>query len=1028
MATTTAIIKLDLQIDGGQKLAISVGNLKELKDAIKQINAQKITLDPRSPQFAAASNQLKTLQTLYKGLAKDADSAETQIEQANAALNEQPKAIGYYRQLQAQLVILTNQYKDLSKAEAQGKIGQNLSKQINQISANLKAQDAQLGNFQRNVGNYRQAIDGIGGALAPGLVAGGGILLGVSLIKDAMVAGVNQSIKYEKALSNLSALTGLTGPALDNLDNIARSLQVITVNGQDIVNTGPDILEALKLVGGARPELLADAEALGDVAKNAIILSQASGDDLKSSVEAVTSILGQFKLEGADSGRVINELADGAKKGAAEIPQITSAIKEFGTVAQISNITTGESIALVETLADRQLKGAEAGTQLRNIFAKLASADILPKSAQAEFKRLGIDINVLKDSSLPLETRLKELGKATGDLSALTKIFGLENLQAATILTSATDAQGKLKISIEDTGEAYKQAGINADNAATKLDNLTKNSLNALEKKFSDSTSTGGQFLDFLNFLVKDLDILSAAVDLVIGPFTLLADGFEKIKSAIGQSNIDAFTASLSSGFGKAKDIVFGAQEDLSGAFKLEDEFFPKFAPSFDELTDSTGNLLTEVDKLKAAKDKDSEASKNKSKEDLGAADSIARLTKRVTELQDALSKAPQSGIVSATQKLVLAEQALARAKAKEAEARNPTPVLTEIQQAESGLVSLGVDVNTPQNEADAKAQLDALALELSGSVGVTIPVEIDQEQARKDFEIQKYFLEQEDKARAENAEKEKKRKEDQQQQNQEFLDIGLQAASQFNSQLAAQETARVDANLQKQNEAIQTEFDEKRAAAQGNAVIIANLDKQQKEKELQAEKAAARQRKQIALKEAVIAYALAAIKAGANVAGQIAAAAAFALGLAAINAQEFFAGGLAKDITNEQGVVKSANMKPTRHGDNRVAFLKVGERVLTKDNQAAIEQQYGSGIWRNIGAKDPGSIFGARNGSMVNPSYGFGRPILNVSTSLSREDIGLLARANEITSERIAESVKVGMAEGAKYNARQEKALSKTR
>lgn len=1016
MATTTAIIKLDLQIDGGQKLAISVGNLKELKDAIKQINAQKITLDPRSPQFQTASNQLKTLQTLYKGLAKDADSAEIQIEQANAALNEQPKAIGYYRQLQAQLVALKNQYKDLSETEAKSQLGQRLGSQINGISSKLKQQDALLGDFQRNVGNYKQSLLGVGDLLTGGL-ATGGIVVGVSLLKDAMVAGVNQSIKYQQSLSNLSALTGLQGAGLENLNQIARGLQNIEVNGQRIVNTGPDILEALKLVGGARPELLGDAEAMGDVAKNAIILSKASGDDLKSSIEAVTTTLGQFKLAGKDSSTIVNQLAAGAKEGSAEIPQITSALKEFGTVAEISNISTSNSIALTEVLADRQLKGAEAGTQLRNVLSKLASADILPKAAQEQFKRLGIDINILKDSTLPFETRLRELGKAQGDVAALTKIFGLENLQAATIITSGIDRYVALDKAVQGTSEAYKQAGINADNAASKIENIQKGALNSLEQKISDSSTATGILVDGFDLLVNKLDIVGGAFDVVstsiLGPLAGIGRFIVQVKELLGLKTDLSKTPSA-------------PVQDFTLADPLFPDFGRKTLAPFDPVPIDINTSA--LDSNTQSTNKNTDSKKKNKEEDLGAADSIARLTKRVTELQDALSKAPQSGIVSATQKLVLAEQALARAKAKEAEARNPTPVLTEVQQAEAGLVSLGVDINTPKNEADAKAQLDALATSLAGSVGVTIPVEIDQEQARKDFEIQKYFLDQEDKERAANADKEKQRKEDQQKQNQEFLDIGLQAASQFNSQLAAQETARVDNQLQKQTEAIQKEFDDKRAAAQGNAVIIANLDKQQKEKELQAEKTAARERKQIALKEAVIAYALAAIKAGANVAGQIAAAAAFALGLAAINAQEFFAGGLAKDVTNEQGVVKSANMKPTRHGDNRVAFLKVGERVLTKDNQAAIEQQYGSGIWRNIGAKDPGSIFGARNGSMVNPSYGFGRPILNVSTSLSREDIGLLARANAITSERIAESVKIGMAEGAKYNARQEKALSKTR
>jgi len=1016
MATTTAIIKLDLQIDGGQKLAISVGNLKELKDAIKQINAQKITLDPRSPQFQTASNQLKTLQTLYKGLAKDADNAEVQIDQANAALNEQPKAIGYYRQLQAQLVALKNQYKDLSETEAKSQLGQRLGSQINSISGKLKQQDALLGDFQRNVGNYKQSLLGVGDVLTGGL-ATGGIVAGVSLLKDAMVAGVNQSITYQKSLSNLSALTGLQGSGLENLKQIGRGLQDIEVNGQRIVSTGPEILEALKLVGGARPELLGDAEALGSVAKSAIVLSKASGDDLKSSIEAVTTTLGQFKLAGKDSDLVVNQLAAGAKVGAAEIPQITDALKEFGTVAEISNISTSNSIALTEVLADRQLKGAEAGTQLRNVLSKLASADILPKTAQEQFKKLSIDINILKDSSLPLEARLRELGKAQGDVAALTKIFGLENLQAATIITSGIDKYVELDKAIQGTSEAYKQAGINADNAASKIDNIQKGALNSLEQKISDSSTATGILVDSLGFLVNELDVVGFAFDVlstaILGPLAGIGNFIVQVKELLGLKKDLSKTPSA-------------PVEDFTLADPLFPDFGRKTLAPFDAAPIDINTSA--VDKNTESTDKNTESKRKNKEEDLGAADSIARLTKNVTALQDALSKAPQSGIVSATQKLVLAEQALARAKAKEAEARNPTPVLTEVQQADAGLISLGVDVNTPQNEEDAKAQLIALANSLAGAAGVTIPVEIDAEQARKDFEIQKYFLDLEDKQRAANAEKDKKRKEKQREQEKELLDVGLQAASQFNSQLAAEESARVDQQLAKQNEAIQTEFDEKRAAAQGNAVIIENLDKQQKEKEIQAEKAAARERKQIALKEAIIAYALAAIKAGANVAGQIAAAAAFALGLAAINAQQFYEGGVAKDVANQQGVVKSANMKPTRHGDNRVAFLKVGERVLTKDNQAAIEQQYGAGIWRSIGAKDPNSVFGARYGSMSAPAYGSNRQILNVNTSLSRGDVELLAKANAITSERMADAVATGIREGSKYAAREAKALSKTR
>lgn len=1074
--TASAIIKINLQIEGGQNVAVSVGNLKELKAAIKQINESRITVDPRSPQFQTASNQLKTLQGLYKGLEKDADSAEIQIRQANAALNEPTKAIGYYRQLQAQLVVLKNQFKDLSEEEAKGKIGQGIAKRANALSAELKANDALFGDFQRNVGNYRQAITGIGDALAPGLIAGGGIVLGVSLIKDAMAAGLNQSISYEKGLSRLSALSGLEGPALENLNKIATSLQVIEVNGQKIVNTGPNILEGLTLVGNARPELLQDAAALGEVTKAAIVLSKASGDDLETSVSSVTETMAQFGLEGKDAVQIINELASGSRQGKIEIPALRDEIERLGPTAKNSNVTLAETIALFENMGEKGLKGERAAVQLRNVLINLSSAEVLPRSAQRVFQQFGIDAKILSDNTLPIKRRLEELNPIIGNTSALVQIFGKENIDAAAILSSSVPRYEEMRVAVEGTNEAFRQAGINADNAATKYENLKNNALNSLREEFEGSASSGGALLDVLNSLITDFDLVGIATRLVTGPFGDVANEFNKLKNALGfdgsggkdefqkaSESVDALTkkveqlkSSLGSNpkngvlaatqelakaqqqleeaqarkqrFGAIRASLQGGQADPSltdQPFSLADPLFPDFKTNSIE---STNALSKGLEKVAGSTDKAAKSTKAKRVEDLGAADSVARLTKEVQRLQDVLFKGSQADTGINTLNLVRAEQALARAKAKEAEARNPTPNLTEVQQAEAGLILLGVDINNSENAKDAENQLRDLASDLAESVGVTIPVSIDQDENRRYFENQKFFLEQENKLKEQNDAKERKRIEERKKLQEDFFEVGITSVENFNTQMSQQEIARVDSQLQKSKDAIQEEFDAKRLAAQGNAQIIANLDKQQKAKQAEAEKKAARERKAIAIKEASIAYALELIKSGGNPIKIASASAAFLLGLLAIKAQEFHHGGVVKGIEREEGVVKVSNMKPTRRGDNRVAFLKVGERVLTKENQAAIEQQYGSEIWRSVGAKDPGSIFGNTHRGLSVPVFGSGRPILNVTTSFSRQDIAQLSKAVAQTNHRMSKTVKDAMIEAAKYSAREQKALSKTR
>ena len=198
--------------------------------------------------------------------------------------------------------------------------------------------------------------------------------------------------------------------------------------------------------------------------------------------------------------------------GASEIRDTTVAMQKFGTTASVSNVSTAESVALIETLADRQLKGEEAGVQLRNILAKLAGADILPKKALAELEQAGVSLDVLKDTTLPLITRLQELGKLQGNTAALTKVFGLENLSAAQIITQGIPKYEELLAGIQGTNEAYIQAGINADNAATRFQNLKNDGINLLTDAFLGIEPAISGVIELLSGFI---DLLEKAPDLI---------------------------------------------------------------------------------------------------------------------------------------------------------------------------------------------------------------------------------------------------------------------------------------------------------------------------------------------------------------------------------------------------------------------------------------------------------------------------------------------------------------------------------
>lgn len=905
---------------------------------------------------------------------------------------------------------LTDQVYKLSKAERESAFGKGLAAKAGGIKAEIDGVEQAMGRFTGNVGNYRKSLLSIGDLLTGGL-ATGGVVVGVQALIGAMKAGVSQAIQYQKALSNLSALTGLQGAGLENLDKIARGLQVIEVNGQRIVNTGPAILEALKLVGGARPELLQDAEALGDVAKNAIILSQASGDDLKSSVEAVTTSLGQFKLQGKDSGKLINELAAGAKEGAAEIPDITKALKEFGTVAEISNASTSNSIALTELLADRQLKGAEAGTQLRNVLSKIASADILPKSAQAQFQKLGIDINVLKDSTLPLETRLRELGKAQGDLSALTKIFGLENLQAATIITSGVDKYVALDKAITGTSEAYRQAGINADNIATKLDNLQKGSLNALEEKFSGATSSGTALLDVLSFMVDKLDIIGLAFDAIVGPIGNVVAGFRKAKEALGfgegggkdefqkaSENVSALTTEVErlkaalanpgkEGVLEATQKLTKAQQQLAEAqkqqakfgdirkslqgkskvdgpvedFSLADPLFPDFKTG--GLADNTDELLKQVNKIKEATDKDTDSKSKNKKESVAAANSVDFFRQEIDKLNKVLNNTPEDSplLAKLTEQIKTAEANLAQLEKKLDELRNgkalevaPTQdqINSDLRQSSGGsadFASAGFEDEVGLSDEDRQKIIGDNVFKQDQEVENAEFTRSVNEALAKDL----IGLTEEQKKAKIDADKEvaESREELEEEAKKAAFEVAQAISDAFFSIKQNQLNQEKEAELA----ALDESTAEKVKKAQGNQAEIDKIEKAAAKKRIEIEKKAAKEQKEVAIKQAIVNTALAVLKVFATTGPPLSfilAAATAIIGaaqIATISKQEFAGGGVAKKLGT--GIIREKPNAPrTAQGDDILAYVKAGEMVLNEAQQRKVRGIAGHDVFHRAG------------------------------------------------------------------------------
>jgi len=307
-----------------------------------------------------------------------------------------------------------------------------------------------------------------------------GIGLGVGAIFGEAIRG---NIQFNDSLASVSAITGATGQDLIKLEKLAMNTAKIHKK------SGSEVLKAYELIASAKPELLSNVDALDQVTKSVITLSKASRLDLETASLSLTNVMNQFNLGAEKSVEVVDAMAAGAKYGSAEIGGISDAILQFGTGAKSFNVNIVESIALVETFAAKGVKGAEAGTKLRNILTKMSAVEALPAKAVKAMAKYGVDTRIVSDKTIPLIDRLTELKKIAGNSAALVKVFGLENKEAGQILLENLPLLTQLTKDIGEKGVADIQAAANTNTLAFALESIKTSFLNATTATNGNSKS-----------------------------------------------------------------------------------------------------------------------------------------------------------------------------------------------------------------------------------------------------------------------------------------------------------------------------------------------------------------------------------------------------------------------------------------------------------------------------------------------------------------------------------------------------------
>jgi len=458
----------DINLSIGGDASQLISNLKEIKGGLEDLSEE-------SADFS------KNINKGYKDASKGAQTLNKSQKETNKTLN-----------------ITEKEYKEVSKAQKQAT-----------NTAGVKKMNQELKKTEKQANKTKKAFGGIGkilkAALGPLLA-----ITGFQVISNA----IGTIREFAKSLDELASITGLdqASEGFKTLEAEAKRLgSTTTLSASEVVN-------AFKLVGSAKPELLKDADALAKVTEQAIILAEASGTTLEGSVDALTGTLNQFGLGAEYAQQTIDALANGAQLGAAAIPDITTALQPFGTLASSIGISVEESVGLIETLADKGLKGAEAGTKLRNVLTNLATAKALPREAVKELEKFGVNLELVSDTTVPISDRLREFSKISGDATAVVKVFGKANQVAGKILLDNVDRFDELNAGIGRSGTAQAQATQNTDN----LDGAMKSLGSAWEGlilSFSEGDGVLKKLVDgianFVRFITENIGGISKTIAIV---------------------------------------------------------------------------------------------------------------------------------------------------------------------------------------------------------------------------------------------------------------------------------------------------------------------------------------------------------------------------------------------------------------------------------------------------------------------------------------------------------------------------------
>lgn len=507
-STTHEVQKLRSVLDMAKKIwgenSVEVQKIKDKLAAAevkyqstnREVQKLQARLDEAKKAYGANSEQVQKLESELQKFEAEQKKAAKEIQSADKDLEKAEKAYHNYRQQLADTTTQLNRTEaderklresfnqtiaQMTRAEAGERNFKNAidqtDKSVNQSSANLATLSEKLKDTASSFAKITaeaakiqaQGLQYTFQAINKELETG---LSGLKAYTEAFAAAavavgsfaITNGTSFEASMSKVRAYSGVSEEEMQLLSDAAKEMGATT---SKTASEAADALGFLALNGYKTEEMLS-------ALKPTVKAAEAGGMSLATVADYMTNSLTAYGKSASDAEEFLNVLTATQNNRSTSIEQLLVTYRDLSGTFKMLDVDFNESATLLGLVANRGLKGAEAGTALNSVMLRLLGTN---KNAATALSSIGVSAWDSEGKFKGLTATLREVNEKMADMNDEEKalfekeVSGVMRFQEFNkLLDAANDIEAYEKL--YDTVSHATENNFLYTTAETMLDNM----------------------------------------------------------------------------------------------------------------------------------------------------------------------------------------------------------------------------------------------------------------------------------------------------------------------------------------------------------------------------------------------------------------------------------------------------------------------------------------------------------------------------------------------------------------------------